>query len=739
MIDQEISYQMVRQLFERNKGFIVLGLCGKTGSGVSTVAGILEKNFTDLHLPLPAVEEDLYSEYEYKLLYTFCEKNWKNFKRIKTRALITRHIMDTEYGNGIDAFYRFLREIGVKIEESVCKKYVDEFCTAEMVFDLENFKKYVEVVPTDQLILYRTLQKDEQLNDILETPVEELKEIERGTDFELEIEKKIISFRKGTKNSMFFFKNTELSKMLDIYYSMRKEKRGFKNEYYYWLMEQYIYDFLPKMSEVFWKNIENACKNSRVQALQCMGNNLRAFRKPYSYGTTGMEEIQTDAYNCIAEEINLAIKVLRAAQHKRKELSIENGNSESELVVVDSIKNPYESLYLKKRYRNYYLMGIYTEDEERHKRLSKENPDITEHMLKMIDTVEQVDLLKGKLAEFFNSDSQVEDFPQRLLKYMSGWIKTKERLMLLPFISQNIENCLESADIFINNKNDNASRISLKKNLIRYVSLAMNPGIVLPTPVERCMQMAHTSKINSGCVSRQVGAVITDSKYHFLSVGWNQQPEGQIPCAYRDICELCYHWTPDAYSDYENDNDDNFQGTIQKVVQKYFSSSDTHLSECGRRAVFCFKDIYNEITETKNQVHSRSLHAEETAFLNLSRNGIQLQSGGILFTTSSPCSSCAKKAMYFEIGKIYYAQPYRDISYKHVLQAGEKKKRPEFILFTGALGGAYTQLYSPMLPRKDEVELWCGESIKKMCHEIRTNDAKAKEEMNGEVEDGIYG
>lgn len=82
-----------------------------------------------------------------------------------------------------------------------------------------------------------------------------------------------------------------------------------------------------------------------------------------------------------------------------------------------------------------------------------------------------------------------------------------------------------------------------------------------------------------------------------------------------------------------------------------------------------------------------------------------------MFTTSSPCVLCAKKAKYLGISKIYYVDPYPDISFSHILMAGPKKTRPEFILFTGAIGTAYTRLFTPLLPVKDEHELWLGHKV----------------------------
>lgn len=44
------GYQVINDLFDRQQDFIVVGLCGKTGSGVSTTAEILNKEFEELHL-----------------------------------------------------------------------------------------------------------------------------------------------------------------------------------------------------------------------------------------------------------------------------------------------------------------------------------------------------------------------------------------------------------------------------------------------------------------------------------------------------------------------------------------------------------------------------------------------------------------------------------------------------------------------------------------------------------------
>lgn len=150
------------------------------------------------------------------------------------------------------------------------------------------------------------------------------------------------------------------------------------------------------------------------------------------------------------------------------------------------------------------------------------------------------------------------------------------------------------------------------------------------------------------------------------------------------------------------------QKNIRDPVTELLSLPECPLNVQGKMPAYCFKDLYNSITGVKNQVHPRSLHAEETAFLNLGQHSAK---GGNLFTTSSPCELCAKKAVYMGIKKIYYIEPYAGLSFNHVLSIGPRHARPEMLLFTGAVGRAYTQLYTPLIPQKDELTFWMGAKL----------------------------
>ena len=84
---------------------------------------------------------------------------------------------------------------------------------------------------------------------------------------------------------------------------------------------------------------------------------------------------------------------------------------------------------------------------------------------------------------------------------------------------------------------------------------------------------------------------MTDDEYHLLSVGWNQQPEGQLPCLYQDLCEVHHHWSPCSYSDYENNDNDDFQKGIKEQVEKFFDTDKSPLKEKGKLPYYCFKDF----------------------------------------------------------------------------------------------------------------------------------------------------
>ncbi|WP_454874598.1 hypothetical protein [Paraburkholderia xenovorans] len=392
-------------------------------------------------------------------------------------------------------------------------------------------------------------------------------------------------------------------------------------------------------------------RSAYTELFQRLGNNVRRSGSPTA------EHIDPDKIFTIPATLSLVIGVIRA--------DFERKGDAQRYIVIDALRHPYEIRYLRERISSFYTVAVSTTDRERERRL---------HALQLTDA--QVKRISD--IEYPNKIGKATDYQQ--------------------LVKQNIQACLELADIYISNVNsDSGPHVELTRQLVRYVALMQHPGLVTPTAVERCMQAAITARANSGCISRQVGAVVTDEHFSVKAMGWNDVPQGQVPCLLRNVGHLMQgNYDRAAYSDYERTN----QEFRAKVVETYDWRAGVDQFK-GRNLSYCFKTAYNTISDDGNQVHTRSLHAEENAFLQIAKYGGQSIAGGYLFTTASPCELCAKKAYQLGIRKIFYIDPYPGIAISHVLGSGTMK--PDLQLFEGAIGSAYHDLYQPVMPYKDEL------------------------------------
>lgn len=376
------------------------------------------------------------------------------------------------------------------------------------------------------------------------------------------------------------------------------------------------------------------------------------------------------------DEANLFVlprRIVRAIECIRE---IDKNCQTKTRIVIDAIRNPLELIYLRDRYSPLYAIAITAQEEDRQSRLL--------HIGYSRDEIESID----------NHEYPKKHDPHASYKAL---------------VTQDIQSCLQKADIFINNPGRKDATKSAKRHatgqlysqLIRYCALALHPGLVTPTRDERCMQVAFIAKANSGCISRQVGAAVTDENYAVKAIGWNDVPRGQVPCSLRNVDELMTASDKVSYSTFERENDQ-----FRDFVNTKYKNRTTLQSD-GLPCSYCFKDAVNESVfmeggrKGTNQVHTRSLHAEENAFLLLA-NSTSVQ-GGKLFTTASPCELCSKKAFQLGIRDIVFIDPYPGISESHVMANGDPSTRPALRLFSGAIGKAYHRLYEPMIPVKDEL------------------------------------
>ncbi|OXS26465.1 MAG: hypothetical protein BI182_15405 [Acetobacterium sp. MES1] len=201
-------------------------------------------------------------------------------------------------------------------------------------------------------------------------------------------------------------------------------------------------------------NIKDNGKDAQLYTyiFQKIGNNIRASGDPFK------SEFNPEKIFALAERTNTLIKAIRK-NNKAK--------NKHTLICIDAIRNPFEAVFFKERYSAFYLISVNTDDVSRRKRLSKLSSD----EIQSLDKTE---------------------YPQKL--------EREEK-----FYNQNILACLEISDIHVYNPDiENCDYYFLTVQLLKYVVLMRHPGLITPTHIERCMQIAYNVKFNSGCLSRQV-------------------------------------------------------------------------------------------------------------------------------------------------------------------------------------------------------------------------------------------
>lgn len=454
-------------------------------------------------------------------------------------------------------------------------------------------------------------------------------------------------------------------------------------------------DFKKLSVEVF-AALESGGYYRRTCFLHHMACNIRQSGDPLMTEGDSIKNIYT-----LSMVINRIIKARKLANGKKPTR-----------IVVDSLRNSLEIMFFRERYSAFYMLATKDVMDVTRRRILKRLP-------KSIKGERDRNSLADKLLHLDEIEYKTGDFSKGL------------------FSSPDVENCIQKSDYHILNLKINEVQQFLKKyeppfgelnfltreeQLLKLVSLIAQPGLITPSSVERSMQVANTAKLNSGCISRNVGAAITDSAFYIKSVGWNDVAKGHTPCNLRDVKDIIYpksetfldkstHYSPfekGKVSDkstykYKNEKPGDFKEALTAYFKNSYDEKKDDLQ--GRNCAFCFKTVHNHYEGEANQVHTRSLHAEENAMLQITKLGGQGIENGILFTTASPCELCSKKAYQLGIKTIYFIDPYPGISNDQILEGGKEKTNPKMIPFSGAIGIAYQKLYDSFMSYKDEVAM----------------------------------
>ncbi len=579
-----------------------------------------------------------------------------------------------------------------------------------------NFKSYARINYKDVLVMFLLKYSFDEFINFLES--------EKLLDTFEELFKKLKSTGAETN---FNIETLELLTLRDSFNVLSEEYKKIEIP----SVGLYNFYFRGKFQPFCEKFIDALKKNSRIKGnklLQIISINLRKSGEPYKFSEPSADKAFT-----IVELINKIIK--SHEKFVQNEFDEKRTSEKRTQIVIDDLRNPIEIMFFKQRFSAYYTVAINREINSRKKALSSKysTPDTKE----IREAFWREEYKGGEDDEFFKAN--ISACIQQADIHISFLSKNEVDEENEKLEHQNCDSTMTERA-----KKDNTSPyFNWKTQLLKYVSLISQPGLITPSPEERCMQLAYTAKHNSGCISRHVGAAITDENYSIKAVGWNTTPEGLVPCVLRNVQDLInpqvtsdkkafspYEYEYMNEDEYKSENEPKFRNELISKFEEPIEQNKEVLK--GRNVCFCFKDLRNSYSKDgKNQVHTRSLHAEENAFLQLAKYGGTGIENGKLFTTASPCELCAKKAYQLGIKVIYYIDPYPGISDEQILSAGSKPITPR--LFNGAIGNAYHWLYDPIMPYKDELTLLLGNKFNDYATQQK-NEAKINKQKADKFE-----
>lgn len=450
------------------------------------------------------------------------------------------------------------------------------------------------------------------------------------------------------------YKDSILKKIKGICEDRRKDLRGTKYLFYvsprrlghgvHDLIKAYevTRSLMDKIrSTIFGENLYDY-----IETMQNYGDDIRK----YGHVKQGNKE-KSNSKNILVlpEAIRRIIKAYRVVNKKQ-------------FFAIDAFRNPFEVEYFKRRYSEFYLVNINRSEDKRREILIKKD-------------------IKSSQYDVLSNRERGKKVIERRIENIDEWIT-----------SQNINECAQKANFHISN--NEATKENLRFQLIKLITLARFPGCIPPSRDEVCMELAMASRQKSGCLSRKVGAVIADEENVF-GIGWNDPPQNQTPCILRSTHDLISRSRDVSFSEYE-------------LSDEFIAHINTRYS--GKSLPFCFKDELYELEKNKDSKagkraeFTRSLHAEERAFLSIKEHSPHLK-GSTLYSTDIPCTLCAKKAYHLGVKRIVYVDDFPGISISQTLRSGTRKDDIKIEPFEGATGEAYHQLYSNLMPEKDLLKI----------------------------------
>lgn len=242
---------------------------------------------------------------------------------------------------------------------------------------------------------------------------------------------------------------------------------------------------------------------------------------------------------------------------------------------------------------------------------------------------------------------------------------------------QQVREVFHLADYFVDDNQDEKINVTNNANLKRFCEILLGSGFHRPTVDETAMYTAFSVALRSSCLSRQVGAALTNEVGQIISIGSNDVPkfgggtylEGASPdcrCAF-------WQWKGADGKEFTGCHNSRHKQFIAEEIKQAVKDQLTskvpevtnELTEANKAIVFkaldaCITSGMAEfsIPRVKDLVeYSRSIHAEMDALFSAARQGITTKNTA-LYCTTFPCHNCARHMVTAGVKRVLYVEPY---------------------------------------------------------------------------------
>lgn len=334
----------------------------------------------------------------------------------------------------------------------------------------------------------------------------------------------------------------------------------------------------------------------------------------------------------------LVISAIRRARQQtllKENCSVDHEEIElyNHCYIINSLKHPHEMETLRRIYGHKFIM-----------------------VSSVLSLCHRKANLQAKIAKSHNSTEE------SLFTEQAQFLIDKDRSRRGSDLGQNISGTFHLADFLLR------ANSCMEKDAKRLFCILFGHPGVTPTKNEFIMYEARSNALRSGDLSRQVGAVITNTKREIISRGCNE-----VPVVAGDT-----YW-PDEDGgldtrDYASGKDYNAVKKVEILAElveylgdrKLLNLDDTNSGPGEEKPsdtlvnqlVFGkHKGSFRDLRVSNLIEFGRMVHAEMFALMEAARRGLAVE-GGTLYCTTFPCHMCARHIVAAGIREVFYIEPY---------------------------------------------------------------------------------